>query len=38
VLKGTADFLVEQKSIRASPALSAFVKAINTGYLAKTVG
>ncbi len=38
VLKGTADFLVEQKSIRAAPALSAFVKAINTGYLAKSVG
>jgi taurine transport system substrate-binding protein len=38
VLKGTADFLVEQKSIRAAPALSAFVKAINTSYLAKTVG
>ena len=38
VLKGTADFLVGQKSIRAAPALSAFVKAINTGYLAKSVG
>jgi taurine transport system substrate-binding protein len=38
VLKGTADFLVEQKSIRAAPALSAFVKAINTSFLAKNVG
>ena len=38
VLKGTADFLVEQKSIRSAPAVSAFAKAINTSYLAKAVG
>ena len=38
VLKGTADFLVEQKSIRSAPAVAAFAKAINTTYLAKAVG
>lgn len=38
VLKGTADFLVEQKSIRSAPAVTAFTKAINTSYLAKAVG
>lgn len=38
VLKGTADFLVEQKSIRSAPAVPAFTKAINTGYLAKAIG
>ena len=38
VLKGTADFLVEQKSIRKAPDLAAFAKAINTSYLAKAVG
>jgi len=38
VLKGTADFLVEQKSIRSAPAVAAFTKAINTSYLAKAVG
>jgi taurine transport system substrate-binding protein len=38
VLKGTADFLVEQKSIRAAPDVAAFAKAINTSYLAKAVG
>lgn len=38
VLKGTADFLVEQKSIRSAPAVGAFAKAINTSFLAKAVG
>jgi taurine transport system substrate-binding protein len=38
VLKGTADFLVEQKSIRKAPDVDAFAKAINTSYLAKAVG
>ncbi len=38
VLKGTADFLVEQKSIRTAPPVAAFNKAINTSYLAKAVG
>ena len=38
VLKGTADFLVEQKSIRKAPDVAAFNKAINTSYLAKAVG
>lgn len=37
VLKGTADFLVEQKSIRSAPAVEAFGKAIDTSYLAKAV-
>jgi taurine transport system substrate-binding protein len=37
VLKGTADFLVEQKSIRSAPPVDAFRKAINTSYLAKAV-
>lgn len=35
VLKRTADFLVEQKSIRSAPELSAFQQAINTSYLAQ---
>lgn len=38
VLKGTADFLVEQKSIRKAPDVAAFSKAINTSYLAKAIG
>lgn len=38
VLKGTADFLVEQKSIRAAPDVAAFNKAIDTSYLAKAMG
>jgi taurine transport system substrate-binding protein len=38
VLKGTADFLVEQKSIRKAPAAAAFGSAIDTSYLAKAVG
>jgi taurine transport system substrate-binding protein len=33
VLKRTADFLVEQKSIRSAPPLAAFQKATNTTYL-----
>lgn len=33
VLKGTADFLVEQKSIRSAPPVAAFAKATNTKYL-----
>ena len=37
VLKGTADFLVEQKSIKTAPAVAAFNKAINTKYLAAAV-
>jgi taurine transport system substrate-binding protein len=35
VLKSTADFLVEQKSIRAAPDVEAFQKAINTNFLAQ---
>jgi taurine transport system substrate-binding protein len=35
VLKHTADFLVELKSIRSAPDLSAFRKAIDTSYLAQ---
>jgi taurine transport system substrate-binding protein len=34
VLKRTADFLVEQKSIRSAPDLGAFSQAINTSFLA----
>ncbi|WP_158746828.1 ABC transporter substrate-binding protein [Acidisphaera sp. L21] len=37
VLKGTADFLVEQKSIKSAPAVDAFQKAIDTGYLTKAL-
>ncbi len=37
VLKGTADFLVEQKSIKSAPGLEAFQKAIDTSYLAKAL-
>jgi taurine transport system substrate-binding protein len=37
VLKRTADFLVEQKSIRSAPALDAFEKAINTEFLSTAV-
>jgi taurine transport system substrate-binding protein len=37
VLKRTADFLVEQKSIRSAPALAAFDKGIDTSALAKAV-
>jgi taurine transport system substrate-binding protein len=33
VLKRTADFLVEQKSIRGAPPLAAFQKATNTTFL-----
>lgn len=38
VLKGTADFLVEQKSIRKAPDAAAFGHAIDTSYLMKAVG
>ena len=38
VLKRTADFLVEQKSIRSAPELAAFSKGINTSFLSKAVG
>jgi taurine transport system substrate-binding protein len=38
VLKDTADFLVTQKSIRSSPAIANFEKAINARYLSKAVG
>ncbi len=36
-LKGTADFLVTQKSIRSAPLLDAFVRGTDTSYLAKAV-
>ena len=38
VLKRTADFLVEQKSIRRAPGVEAFRKATDTAPLAKAVG
>jgi len=38
VLHRTAEFLVQQKSIRSAPQLASFGKAINTTYLAKAVG
>ena len=34
-LKSTADFLVEQRSIRSAPGLDAFQKAINTDFIRK---
>jgi len=34
-LKSTADFLVEQRSIRSAPGLEVFQKAINTDYIRK---
>ncbi len=37
VLKGTADFLVEQRSIRTAPGLDAFQKGINTEFLQKAL-
>lgn len=37
VLKSTADFLVEQKSIRAAPGLKTFQQAINTTFLQKAI-
>jgi len=37
VLKRTADFLVEQKSIKSAPELSAFQTATNTTFLAQAV-
>ena len=33
VLKGTADFLVEQRSIKTAPGLDAFQKATNTDFI-----
>jgi taurine transport system substrate-binding protein len=38
VLKQTADFLVQQRSIRSAPGREAFAKGTNTSYLAKAVG
>src|SRR5438132_5203164 len=38
VLKRTADFLVEQKSIRSAPPLAAFQKATNTTFLQQALG
>jgi taurine transport system substrate-binding protein len=38
VLKRTADFLVEQKSIRSAPALAVFQKATNTKFLQQAMG
>ena len=37
VLKGTADFLVAQRSIKSAPGLEAFQKATNTEYLQKAL-
>lgn len=37
VLKGTADFLVEQRSIKTAPGLEAFQKATDTSFLSKAV-
>ncbi|MGI4802845.1 MAG: ABC transporter substrate-binding protein [Janthinobacterium lividum] len=37
VLKGTADFLVEQRSIKTAPALDTFQKAIDTSFLSKAI-
>ena len=37
VLKGTADFLVAQRSIKSAPGLDAFQKATNTEYLQKAL-
>jgi taurine transport system substrate-binding protein len=37
VLKGTADFLVEQRSIKSAPPLEAFQKAINISFLQKAL-
>lgn len=37
VLKGTADFLVEQRSIRSAPGLDAFGKAIDTEFLRRAL-
>lgn len=38
VLKGAADFLVVQKSIRSAPGIEAFRKATRTEFLARAVG
>jgi taurine transport system substrate-binding protein len=37
VLKGTADFLVEQRSIKSAPGVEAFQKATNTSFLKKAL-
>jgi taurine transport system substrate-binding protein len=37
MLKGTADFLVEQRSIRSAPGVEAFGKAINTEFLRRAL-
>ncbi len=37
VLKGTADFLVEQRSIRSAPAVEVFGRAIRTEYLQRAM-
>ncbi|WP_426959523.1 ABC transporter substrate-binding protein [Muricoccus radiodurans] len=37
VLKGTADFLVEQRSIRSAPGVEVFGRAIHTEYLQRAV-
>ena len=37
VLKGTADFLVEQKSIKSAPPVEAFQKAINLTFMQKAL-
>ena len=37
VLKGTADFLVEQKSIKSAPGLDAFQKGIDTSYITRAL-
>ena len=37
VLKGTADFLVEQRSIKSAPGVKAFQEAIDTSYLMKAL-
>lgn len=36
-LKATADFLVEQRSIKSAPALDVFHKAINTDFVSKAI-
>ena len=37
VLKGTSDFLVEQRSIRSAPGVDAFGRAINTEFLRRAL-
>lgn len=38
VLKGTADFLVEQHSIKSAPDVAAFQKATNMDFMKKAIG